>query len=66
MYHYAEHVFRKQARVVIGTRSEGRNKIIRTIMIAAIVGAVTLGLIAESRVMPELLLELSKSSYVGP
>jgi hypothetical protein len=66
MNHYPELVFRKAASVVRGTRSESRNKIIRTIMMAAIVGTVALGLIAESRLMPEQLLELSKASYVGP
>ncbi len=66
MTHYPELVFRKDARAVNGTRSESRNKIIRTIMMAAIIGTVALGLIAESRLMPEQLLELSKASYVGP
>jgi hypothetical protein len=66
MNHYAELDFRKDARVVSGNRSEGREKIIRVVMVAAIVGAVALGLIPESRLTPEQLLELSKSSYVGP
>jgi hypothetical protein len=66
MNHRAGHAFRKDAIVLSGTRSEGRNKIIRTIMMAAIVSAVALGLIAESRLSPEPLIELSKSSYVGP
>ncbi len=66
MNHCDEHAFRKDAIVLNGTRSEGRNKIIRTIMMAAIVSAVALGLIAESHLSPEPLIELSKSSFVGP
>jgi hypothetical protein len=66
MNHYAELDFRQDARVISGTRPEGRKKIIRVVMLAAIVAAVALGLSAESRLTPEQLLELSKSSYVGP
>jgi hypothetical protein len=66
MNHYAELDFRRDAKVVSGTRPEGRKKIIRVVMVAGIVATVALGLSVESRLTPEQLLELSKSSYVGP
>jgi hypothetical protein len=53
MNHYARLNFLKSPEIVSKTRSETRTKLIRGLMMAAIVGIVALAIIAEARLTPE-------------
>ena len=53
MNHYARLNLLKNPKIASTTRSETRTKIIRGLMMAAIVGIVALAIIAEARLTPE-------------